>query len=252
MFFILSKLLYFLIVPFNWVVILFFISVFIKNKQLKKKLVISIIVIIATFSNPYIFYKTLYAWQINQSELKAGKQYQAGIILGGLTDSDRSGKSYFNEAGDRFIQTLKLYNQGVIKKIIVTGGSGLLVGNEPVEGNVLKEEFLKNKVNPSDLIIENKSRSTYENAIFTKKIIDSLNMSDTMALISSASHLRRSKMVFKNAGYKIVAYPCDFEFVDQFYTVFDYVWPNRNAFNGWAKLIKEMIGTVVYSVTGKA
>ena len=126
------------------------------------------------------------------------------------------------------------------------------MGNELVEGNVLKEEFLKNKVNPADLIIENKSRSTYENAIFTKKILDSLNMNDTMVLISSASHLRRSKMVFKNAGYKIVAYPCDFEFVDRFYTVLDYVWPNINAFNGWAKLIKEMVGTVVYSVTGKA
>ena len=171
MFFIFSKLFYFFIVPFNWVAILFFISVFIKNKQLKKKLVISIVVIIAIFSNPYIFYKVLHGWQINQAELKAGKQYQAGIILGGLTGSDRSGKSYFNEASDRFIQTLKLYNQGTIRKIVVTGGSGLLVGNELVEGNVLKEEFLKNKVNPADLIIENKSRSTYENAIFTKKFL---------------------------------------------------------------------------------
>ncbi len=209
-------------------------------------------VIITIFSNPYIFYKTLHAWQINKSELQTGKQYQAGIILGGLSGYDRDGNSYFNEASDRFIQTLKLYNQGTIKKIIVTGGSGLLVGNEPKEGDILKVEFLKNKVNPADLIIESKSRSTYENAIFTKKIIDSLNMKDTMVLISSASHLRRSKMVFKNAGFKIVAYPCDFEFVDQFYTPIHYIWPNLNAFNGWAKLIKELIGTAVYSITGKA
>ena len=210
------------------------------------------VVTIVIFSNPYIFYKILHAWQINHSELQVGKQYQAGIILGGLTGSDRSGESYFNEASDRFIQTLKLYNQGIIKKIVVTGGSGLLVGNELVEGNVLKEEFLKNKVKPEDLIIESKSRSTYENAIFSKKILDSLNMSDTMVLISSASHLRRSKMVFKNAGFKVVAYPSDFEFIDRFYTVLHYVWPNLGAFQGWAKLIKEMIGTVVYSISGKA
>jgi uncharacterized SAM-binding protein YcdF (DUF218 family) len=252
MFFFFSKLLYFIIVPFNWVAILFFISVFAKNKRLKKKLLISIVVIVAIFSNPYIFYKALNAWQINKAELQRNKQYQAGIILGGLYGTDRKGNSHFNEAGDRFIQTLKLYNQGTIKKIVVTGGSGLLIGSEPLEGDGLKEEFLKNKVKPEDLIIENKSRSTYENAIFTKKILDSLHMSDTMVLISSASHLRRSKMVFKNAGFKTVAYPCDFEFVDLFYTPLHYIWPNLNAFNGWAKLIKEIIGTVVYSLTGKA
>lgn len=213
---------------------------------------ISIIAIIIIFSNPYIFYKTLHAWQINTSELQVGKQYQAGIILGGLTNFDKSGNGYFNESSDRFIQTLKLYNQGIIKKIVVTGGSGLLLGNEPVEGNVLKEEFLKNKVSSADLIIENKSRSTYENAIFTKEIIDSLHINDTMVLISSAFHLRRSKMVFNNAGFKTIAYPCAFEFVDQFYTPLDYIWPSLRAFHGWAKLIKEMIGIAVYSLTGKA
>ncbi len=252
MFYILSKLLYFLIVPFNWVAILFFISVFAKNKQLKKKLLVSIVVIVAIFSNPYIFYKTLQAWQINKAELQPNKQYQAGIILGGLSGFDRKGNSYFNEASDRFIQTLKLYNQGTIKKIVVSGGGGLYESKNPVEGDLLREEFLKNKVNVADLIIENKSRSTYENAIFTKKILDSLHLSDTMVLISSASHLRRSKMVFKNAGFKTVAYPCDFEFVDLFYTPLHYIWPNLNAFNGWAKLIKEIIGTAVYSMTGKA
>jgi uncharacterized SAM-binding protein YcdF (DUF218 family) len=252
MFYILSKLLYFLVVPFNWVVILFIISLFIKNKGIKKKLLVSIITITAIFSNPYIFYKILYAWQIHTSELLPNKTYQAGIILGGLSSFDREGNNYFNEASDRFIQTLKLYNQGIIKKIVVTGGSGLLVGSEPQEGNILKEEFLKNKVNPADLIIESKSKNTYENAIFTKKLLDSLHISDTMVLISSASHLRRSKMVFKNAGFKVVAYPSDFEFVDQFYTPLHYVWPNLTAFHGWTKLIKEIIGTVVYSLTGKA
>lgn len=254
MFYIISKLLFFLIVPFNWVAILFFISVFTKNKKIKRKLFISIITIFLIFSNPYIFYKTLHAWQINKSELQTGRQYQAGIILGGLSGFDRDGNSYFNEASDRFIQTLKLYNQGTIKKIVVTGGGGLYTTNEkePVEGDLLKIEFLKNKVAPADLIIENRSRNTYENAIFTKKILDSLHLSDTMVLISSASHLRRSKMVFKNAGFKIVAYPCDFEFVNLFYTPLHYVWPNLNAFNGWAKLIKELIGTAVYTISGKA
>jgi uncharacterized SAM-binding protein YcdF (DUF218 family) len=252
MFYIVSKLLYFLVVPFNWVAILLFISVLTKNKKLQKKLQVSIIVILIIFSNPYLFYKLLHAWQINKSELQKNKQYQAGIILGGLSGYDRSGNSYFNEAGDRFIQTLKLYNQGTIKKIIVTGGGGLYENKNPVEGDLLREEFLKNKVSAADLIIENKSRSTYENAIFTKKILDSLHISDTMVLISSASHLRRSKMVFKNAGFKTVAYPCDFEFVDLFHTPLHYVWPNLNAFNGWAKLIKELIGTAAYKMTGKA
>lgn len=252
MFFFLSKLLFFLIVPFNWVILLCITYLIVKNKKLKKRLLIAIVTITIVFSNPFIFFKVLHAWQITKPELLVGKQYQVGIILGGLTSFDRSGNGYFNEASDRFIQTLKLYNQGIIKKIVVTGGSGLLLGKEPVEGNVLKEEFLKNKVNANDLIIENRSRNTYENAIFTKIFLDSLQLTDTMVLVSSASHLRRSKKVFENAGFKIVNYPSDFEFIDQFYTPLDYIWPDITAFHGWVKLIKEMVGTIVYSITGKA
>ena len=252
MFFILSKLLYFLIVPFNWVAILLFFYVFTKNKQLKRKLGISMVVIIVIFSNPYIFYKTLHAWQIDHSELQPNKQYQAGIVLGGYFDTDKEGLSYFNGASDRFIQTLKLYNQGTIKKIVVTGRTGFQLSNTSKEDTTLKEEFLKNKVNAADLIIESKSRSTYENAIFTKQILDSLHVSDTMVLISSAWHLKRAKKVFQRTGLKVLNYPCDYMFVDLFYTPIDYVWPNLGAFQGWAKLIKEMIGTVVYSISGKA
>lgn len=252
MFYLLSKLLAFLLIPFNWIVLLFIIFLIVKNKAVKKKLMASIIIIFIIFSNPYLFYKVSHAWQINEPKMIRGKQYAGGIILGGLTSFDKNGTGYFNEAGDRFIQTLKLYNQHIIQKIIVTGGSGIIIGNEPVEGNFLQQEFLKNKVNPQDLIIENKSRNTFENAVFTKHILDSLHINDTLVLISSATHLRRASKVFFNVGITTTPYPSDFEVLNAFHSFIDYIWPNLSAMYGWTKIIKEVLGTVVYGLTGKA
>ncbi|MBC7650658.1 MAG: YdcF family protein, partial [Deinococcales bacterium] len=194
------------------------------------------------FSNPFLYYKILYAWQINEPNLEKGKQYEAGILLGGMTMFNKNGKGYFNDREDRFMQTLKLYNQGVIKKIIVSGGSGQLLGNEPAEAVFLQQQFLANNVKPSDIFIESKSRSTFENALFSKHILDSLNLTSPYILISSASHLRRARMVFKKGGMTVLPYPSAFETIDKTYSLEDFVWPNLNVMSGWTGLIKEIIG----------
>src|SRR5690606_7337124 len=104
-------------------------------------------------------------------------KYDGAIVLGGIGDIDiRLEKINFNMSGDRLFQTLPLYYSGRIEKIIFTGGSGRIEFPEKREGVFVKKYLQSIHIPDSVMIIESESRNTYENAIFTKKIMDSLNI----------------------------------------------------------------------------
>jgi uncharacterized SAM-binding protein YcdF (DUF218 family) len=67
-------------------------------------------------------------------------------------------------------------------------------------------------VSETDIILEEKSRSTYENAAFVKEIIDAKKIND-FYLITSAAHMRRSLGVFRKLGMNPTPYAVDFRVV---------------------------------------
>jgi len=252
MFFYLSKLGYFFLQPVNWLIFLIILRLFSKNEKTKKRVLVLFIVIALFFSNEYIHNEIACSLQKNESEIDTKKQYEAGILLGGLSGYDKNNVGHFSIACDRFIQTNKLYQQGIIKRIIVSSGSASLLQNEPGEADFLAEELIKSGVKPSDIFIENKSKNTFENAVFSKKITDSLHLKGSFVLISSAFHLPRALMVFKKAGFNVLAYPAAFESTYKKYSFTDYFWPSNIVLSEWGKLIKEQAGIAMYKWFGKA
>ena len=252
MFFILSKILFIFVQPFNWILFLFVFYLITKNKKLKKRLLIASIILTVIFSNGYLHNEFELARQVNDSGLEAGKQYEAGILLGGMSGYDKNNVGHFSGAADRFIQATILYRQGIIKKILVTSGSANLVCKQHGEADFIVEELIKSGIPPKDILKENKSRDTYENATFSKHIIDSLHLKGPFVLISSAFHLPRAMKVFKKVGLLVVPYPCAFVASNKLYSWQDYIMPSLNVLLEWDGTIKELIGTVVYKITGKA
>lgn len=251
MFFILSKALVYFLTPFNWILILAIWYFFTKNTTRKKRIIIAGSAILIIFSNPFIYNKFTYWWQVKQPDRVAAYHYNAGIVLGGFSNYDKHGTGYFNKAGDRFTQVLKLYNQGIIKKIVMTGGSASILHDDPAEATFAQKEFLANKVKSEDLIIEDKSRNTYENAIFTKHILDSLHVEGPFMLVTSATHMRRAELVFTKAGMSVIPYPANFEVIDKRLDWDDYIIPDVSLLNDWKIILKEMVGLLVYKITGK-
>ena len=252
MFFILTKLSYFFLVPFNWILFLFIIWLITKNKRVKKRLLICMVVIAIIFSNDYLHNEAELAWQVNKSGLIQGRQYEAGILLGGMSGYDKNRVGHFSGAADRFIEANSLYHQGVIKKIIVSSGNANLLRDEPGEADFLSAELVKAGVSPKDILIQDKSRNTFENATFSKRIIDSLHLKGPCVLISSAFHLPRALRVFHKANLDVVPYPCAFNATYRQYGWQDYVWPSLGVLLDWDSLIKEWVGVAIYKVTGKA
>lgn len=253
MFFVLSKLFYFLLAPISWIFILLIAQILIKSNSRKRKIKVCIIVIIIIFSNPYIYRSLVIYYQPKMLELDKNAKFSVGILLGGLSMYDKNNVGYFVESSDRFIQTANLYQSGYIKKILVSGGSGMLLKKEPDEASFLRKQLIHNGIPDTAIIVETKSKNTYENAIFSKKILDSLNLLPPYIVITSAIHVPRSNKVFAKAGYtNYFMYPCNYEVIDTKFVIEDYLIPNISLLKDWKDFIKEIVGTIVYQITGKA
>lgn len=253
MFFIISKLLYFFISPFNWLLIFALLAFFIKDQKRKKRWIIISTCWFLLFSNPFIIQKLMLNWQAERKTLAAGEQYQTGILLAGFVGFEFKNKQgFYGAASDRFIQAVRLYKLGHIKKILITGGSGSIWRQQYKEADFVKEQLQEMGVAATDVLSENQSRNTYENAVNSKKLLDSLQIKGPYLLITSAVHMKRSQKVFTKAGIETIAYPCNFNTVNNPVSFINAVIPSYKSFENWDIFLKEAVGLLVYKLTGKA
>lgn len=252
MFFTLSKVLFFLLSPVTWVGILFLITLFVNSRVWKRILNITLLVIIVVFTNPFFYRNMVMLWQTPINELKNNKVYEAGILLGGFSDYDINNHGYFDESADRFIQTVSLYREGKIKKIIMTGGNGTLSRDKPAESFFIEQQLIRNGIPKSDIILESFSRNTFENAVYTKFIIDSLKAPGPFLLITSAMHMPRSMRLFRKEGIPIQPYPCNFRVYNSRFSLSDTIAPDPSLLVEWKYFFKEIVGLLLYQALGKA
>lgn len=253
MFFILSKILLFLLSPAFWIILLLLWSFYTKKERRRKYLRIVSLVLFIVFSNPYLFNVLARNWQGDVTTLPPNKKYAAGILLGGLSKTDRYNNFYFTSEADRFIQTTKLFRTGKIENIIVTGGnSSIIKSTKTPEAIQLKSELLLQGIPDSNIFIESQSKNTFQNARFTKRLVDSLQLAPPYVLITSAMHVPRAKAVFKKAGLDIIPYPAVFREVNSNESLRDFIIPSIHILNEWNAFLKEVIGLTVYRLTNKA
>ena len=249
MFFFLSKLAYFFIAPSNWIIALFIWRFFTKSRTIKKALSVAVIALILFFGNEVIYTRSVTAWQAKPVEIQKLGNYDAGILLGGLTSFDKNGNGFLNASTDRLVEISILYKAQKIKKIIISGGS--VYKDRPKEANFLYKELLSLGIPASDLIMENKSRTTFENALYTKKIVDTLKVKPPFVLVTSAMHIPRAERVFTKAGLAVIPYPSDYRVLDKKFDFDDYIIPNLNTINDWTGFLKEVFGILGYKLFGK-
>lgn len=249
MFFALSKLLAFIITPAIWVVVLLAFAVFSKNENRKKKCLRWGLVLFIFFTNGFIFTEFMHAWEIPAMESTATKQYEAGIVLGGMSVYDQKlDRVQFYRGVDRLLQAVELYRKGVIKKIVFTGGSGLLLRPEMKEGKYLSRYLHYFGIPESDYIVEGESRNTRENALYTKELLDKQHLTGNFLLITSGFHMRRGLGCFKKVGMELEPYSTD-RFTGERNFAWDHLLvPNISALDGWSTLIHEVVGYITYKI----
>jgi uncharacterized SAM-binding protein YcdF (DUF218 family) len=252
MFFILSKVLLFILLPIVWIIGTLFYSLLTKNAKNRKRGLILTLVLTLFFSNEYIINETFKLWEEKPVLISHLPDYEYGIVLTGITNAgkDSDDRVYFQKGADRLLHTIQLYKLGKIKKILITGGAAKLLEEGKAEAIELKKVFLYCGVNEKDIIVEDKARNTRENALFSKSLLDSFHVKEKQLLITSAFHIRRAKGCFNKIGMKVDVYPVDFYTFDRKFTPDKLFVPSESAMAKWALLIHEVTGYVTYIIMG--
>ncbi len=173
----------------------------------------------------------------------------AGIVVLGGGESDIQSNVWSQpntgDAGDRFITALALAHQHPEAIVLFTGGSGRLMGGAS-GADIARDIFLGAGLDKSRLILEGASRNTAENATMSLELIPD-NLDGDWLLVTSAFHMRRAVASFCAAGWRnIVPWPTDYRtggFVDRIGWNFAL---NLHELNVG---VREWIGLAAYSLT---
>ena len=179
------------------------------------------------------------------------QQLTGVIILGGSFDLELESKErnevLLNSAAERLTKALEIYKKNPRLLILFSGASNKIKPIGWSESDMAKKFFLEQGVRSENLIFENKSRSTFENIIYSKDIIK--NNKGTWGLITSAYHIPRSYFAFKKQG--LVLEPISVDYRTGTSSIFWINFDIRKGLVNWRLLFREIAGVFYYKITGK-
>jgi uncharacterized SAM-binding protein YcdF (DUF218 family) len=253
MFFIISKILSFLISPFIWIVALIILSLFLKNKKWAKRCRIACVVVTLFFSNFFIADEAVRLWEYPVTlDTELAPSYDVGIVLGGgmITIDKQVNRMTFRNNTDRILQAVSLYKTGKIKKILISSGSGSLMFRDMLESALLRKYLITIGIPDSAMLIDSVSDNTYQNAENTAQILKKEKINGKLLLITSSIHMRRALACFKKAGLTVTPYSTNKQTGIRIFDFGHFIIPSLDAVDAWDKLIHEMAGYMMYWISG--
>ena len=235
----------FLFKPLTWVIIISLIGLL---KRRRSYLTIAFFPLLI-FTNPFLINRLLVWWEPAPTAIT--KNYRIAIVLTGMTipDIQIPDQLQTGPGAERIIEPVRLYHQQKVQSILISGGSGTLADSKLTESPALAKLSSDLKVPMSDLYVESKSRNTYQNALYSQQLLDSLGIRDEdMLLVTSAFHMNRSMKCFEKQGLNPTPYPVDFN--GRKALTFNSITPSAKSLLQWDQLIHEWIGLATYKIRG--
>lgn len=210
--------------------------------------------VIMIFGNSFLLHEANLLWEVPLTKDAGLEKHKVGIVLGGYAYyNPENDRIVFRENTDRLMQGIRLLKTGKIDKLMLSGGSGLLLKPDMKEALYVREYLDEIGIKNRKLIIESESRNTHENAAQSKDVLDALNLSqDEILLITSARHMRRSRACFEKVGFKVQPYPTDIMTGDREFGIAHLLIPNAYTLQHWNAIFHEWVGYLSYKVTGYA
>jgi uncharacterized SAM-binding protein YcdF (DUF218 family) len=134
------------------------------------------------------------------------------VALGGairLYDTVNADALSLNDSGDRLVALADLARRFPEARIVMAGGFGGLFGEGAAESDLVRLHAATLGIDPSRLLVENRSRTTYENALYARELVKPAE-GEVWLLVTSAWHMPRAVGVFRRVGFPVTPYPVDF------------------------------------------
>jgi uncharacterized SAM-binding protein YcdF (DUF218 family) len=186
-----------------------------------------------------------------RADIKNGPPVTGVVILGGAEDSrvdpprELAG---LNESAERYTEAVALSRLLPQARIVFTGGSGLLLLTAAGESVTASRLLQALGVDKARLTLEGRARDTYENAVFTKALVDP-KPGERWLLVTSAWHMPRAIGCFRRAGFAVEPWPVDYRTGGRLR-----LWPSDRLADGLRELdaaAREYAGLLMYYLSGR-
>ncbi|MGE3541409.1 MAG: YdcF family protein [Candidatus Tectimicrobiota bacterium] len=251
MFFILSKVMGWLLYPLPVVLGLLLVALLCYRRRFGRWLLAVAVLGLYGVSTPAC---TLWLLEYLEGPYRAPRplqtHYDAVIVLTGMVRLriQRPGYIEFNSHVERILAGISLVKRGVADRLLIAGGSGEPSLSTLSEARQLRPFVLEFGLTDAQVLTEERSRNTYENALYSAEIIRQHGF-QKLLLVTSAFHMYRSERVFHKQGIFPDLYPVDFVSLGGPRTPFDFL-PSVTTLTITTLMIHELVGVLMYRLQG--
>lgn len=128
--------------------------------------------------------------------------------------------------------------------ILTTGGPVDGDASQPAIASLMRDYFVRCGFDGDGIIVEPTSRSTYENAVETCRLLKERNI-DRIVLVTDAAHMRRAVACFRKQGMHVTPAPARYHEVRWKFTVGDFL-PNPRVAEDFEFIFHEWLGIAYY------
>jgi len=140
------------------------------------------------------------------------QRVDAVVMLGGVLAVSSNDPLAFNllQAGDRALVAVDLVRRWKPRALVLGGGVHGRPGNEQTEGGLLKGWLDRWRLVSVPVFALEGCKNTRDEAERTLALVQQYRWTK-LALVTSASHMKRSEAVFRALGMDVVCVACDFQ-----------------------------------------
>jgi len=252
MFFALSKIFWILAAPSHWVVLLVLataLSLLLRWHRAAK--VFSLMAVALLLLAWFAAIPLARAWEDRYPRPPWPKHIDGVLVLGSGFDSEllRIRRAPQTNAGVyRLVEGFAAAHRYPQARLVFTGGSGALGGAPFPEADTARYVFSELGQDPRHMILESRSRNTYENILFSKDMVKP-KAGEVWLLATSAMHMPRAMAIARKLNWPMLPWPTDFMTGPN--SSRD-IWDITSNLSQLDYVMHEWIGLAAYRLSGKA
>jgi uncharacterized SAM-binding protein YcdF (DUF218 family) len=174
------------------------------------------------------------------------------IVLGGIISPVASATRNaiaLTQDGERLIEAAALGIRYPQATLVFSGGSVPIASNVS-EASAAKRLFMNLGIREERIVLEERSVSTDQNAIFTRDLVKP-KPGEHWVLVTSASHMPRAVGAFRRAGFPVIPYPTGYTTSGLVQELWEIRLEAGSSLVRADVAVREWIGLLYYWLTGR-
>lgn len=183
----------------------------------------------------------------------SGRDVDGIIVLGGAEDARVTAGRHvhaFNETGERITEAAALALRYPRAKLVFTSNAIDYRGARATGADAAGLVFRALGISADRLVPESASRNTWENAVYTKALVQP-QPGQRWLLVTSANHMPRAMGAFRKVGFPVEPWPVDYRTADErdSYRIFE---APSEGLRRLELAVHEWIGLITYWMLGRS